>query len=122
VAILASAPAAPAVGGAGNGLATFIPLILIFLFIYFIMLRPQNKAQKERSAMLSDVRENDEVITIGGIHGTVVSVEEDDDFVIVEVAADVRLKFQRIAIHDISSRDWREEYPQFQKKGMFSRK
>ena len=62
----------------GNSLAQFIPLILIFVIFYFFLIRPQQKRVKEHKNMVSSLKRGDEVITSGGIIGTVDRVMEDD--------------------------------------------
>jgi len=62
----------------GSGFAQFIPLILIFVIFYFFLIRPQQKKIKDHKAMVADLKRGDEVITSGGIFGTIEKVHEDD--------------------------------------------
>jgi len=62
----------------GSGIAQFIPLILIFVIFYFFLIRPQQKKVKEHKVMVQSLKRGDEVITSGGILGTVDRVLEDD--------------------------------------------
>ena len=62
----------------GSGFAQFIPLILIFVIFYFFLIRPQQKRVREHKEMVSSLKRGDEVITSGGIIGTVDRVMEDD--------------------------------------------
>ena len=62
----------------GQGIAQFIPLILIFIIFYFFLIRPQQKRVKDHKAMVEDLKRDDEVITSGGIIGIVDRVLEDD--------------------------------------------
>ena len=62
----------------GQGIAQFIPLILIFVIFYFFLIRPQQKRVKEHKAMVEALKRGDEVITSGGIIGTVERIMEDD--------------------------------------------
>ena len=62
----------------GQGLAQFIPLILIFVIFYFFLIRPQQKRVKDHKAMVESLKRGDEVITSGGIIGVVDRVMEDD--------------------------------------------
>ena len=62
----------------GSGFAQFIPLILIFVIFYFFLIRPQQKKAKEHKSMVAALKRGDEVITSGGIIGTVDRVMEDD--------------------------------------------
>ena len=89
----AQAAAAPAAGG---GIASFLPLILMFVAMYFLMIRPQMKRQKETKAMLEALTKGDEVVTQGGVIGKISKLGE--TFVNVEVANGVELQVQRAAI------------------------
>ncbi len=89
----AQAGAAPAVGG---GIASFLPLVLMFVALYFLMIRPQMKRQKETKAMLEALAKGDEVVTQGGVIGKITKLGE--TFVNVEVANGVELQVQRVAI------------------------
>ena len=62
----------------GQGIAQFIPLILIFVIFYFFLIRPQQKRVKDHKAMVSALKRGDEIITSGGIIGTIDRVMEDD--------------------------------------------
>ncbi len=86
----------PTNGGAPNPLATFLPFILIFVIFYFFIIRPQQKRQKEKQKMLEALQKGDKVVTIGGIHGRVVSV--DGDTVLLEVDEDTKIRFDKNAI------------------------
>jgi preprotein translocase subunit YajC len=80
----------------GGGLAQFVPLILIFVVMYFLLIRPQQKKMKTHQAMVAALGKGDEVTTNGGILGKIVSL--DDSFVSVEIAQNVTIKIQRGAI------------------------
>jgi preprotein translocase subunit YajC len=97
---LMGAPAG-AEGSAGSSLFSFLPLIAIVAIFYFLILRPQNKKQKETQKMLSALKKGDRVVTIGGIHGVIQSVKEST--VIVKVDDNVKLEFNRSAIASVSS-------------------
>ena len=79
--------------GTGSGIAQFIPLILIFVIFYFFLIRPQQKRVKEHQLMVSSLKRGDEVITSGGIIGTVEKVLEDDR---IEVLVGDNVKVQII--------------------------
>lgn len=70
--------------GSMGGLMQFLPFLLIFLVIYFLMIRPQSKKQKKQREMLSNLKAGDEIITIGGIHGTIAGIREKDNALIVK--------------------------------------
>jgi len=84
-------------GAAGSGgIVTFLPMIALFVIFYFLLIRPQQKRQKEHKNMVADLAKGDEIVTMGGILGKIVAVSE--NFVTVEVAAGTELKIQRVAI------------------------
>lgn len=74
----------------------FLPLILLFVIFYFLLIRPQQKRQKDHEKMVSQIQKNDEVVTAGGLHATVVAVNEKT--VSLRVADNVRLEFDKSAI------------------------
>ena len=77
----------------GQGIAQFIPLILIFVIFYFFLIRPQQKRAKDHLAMVASLKRGDEVITSGGMIGTVERVLEDDR---IEVLVTDNVKVQII--------------------------
>ncbi len=77
----------------GSPMVHFIPIILIFGIFYFLLIRPQKQKQDEHKTMVSGLKKNDEVITAGGIHGTVVNVK--DRSVIVRVDDNVKIEIER---------------------------
>ena len=85
----AFAQAAP--GGAAGAFTSFVPLILIFAIMYFLLIRPQQKKLKEHKAMIEALRRGDQVVTQGGIVGKVTKVQE-DGMVEVEIAEGVKVK------------------------------
>ena len=82
---------AQAAGGAGGAFASFIPLILIFAIMYFLLIRPQQKKLKDHQAMVNAVRRGDQVVTQGGIVGKVAKVKEDGE-IEVEIAEGVKVR------------------------------
>jgi len=92
---IAYAQGAASAGGAG-GLASFVPLILIFVVFYFLLIRPQQKKAKEHKAYLNDLKKGEKIITSGGIHGRITSLT--DSTVTVEIAENVRVKVTRASI------------------------
>ena len=58
------------------GILNFIPLIFIFLIFYFLIIKPQKKKQKEHQEMVTNLKKNDEVVTTGGLYGTIVNIKE----------------------------------------------
>jgi len=90
----------PGTGGAGDLIGMLLPMVLIFGAMYFIMIRPQRKKDKKVKAMLSNLKVTDRVTTIGGIHGTITGIK--DDNVTLSVGKDnVQLVMARWAIRSI---------------------
>ena len=79
-----------------NPLVNLTPVILIFLVMYMLLIRPQQKQQKDLARMQADLKKNDTVVTIGGVHGTVVNVK--DQTVTLRVDDNVRLEVDKTAI------------------------
>jgi preprotein translocase subunit YajC len=84
---------APAAGADSGGLMSFLPLVLMFVVLYFIMIRPQMKRQKETRAMLEALAVGDEIVTVGGILGKVTSMK--DQILIVEIATGTEVQVQK---------------------------
>ncbi len=94
----AFAQAAPAAAGGSteSTLLSLLPLVLMFVVLYFIMIRPQMKKQKEHKAMVEALAKGDEVIIAGGVLGRVAKLG--DSFINVEVAGNVELQVQRASV------------------------
>ncbi|MDR3356801.1 MAG: preprotein translocase subunit YajC [Spirochaetaceae bacterium] len=88
---------------------SFAPFIVIIAIFYFLIIRPQNKKQKETQRMLSDLKKGDKVITVGGVHGTIASVR--DGSVVLKVDDNVKIEFTRSAVASVVSAS-REEKPE----------
>ncbi|GAA4854095.1 preprotein translocase subunit YajC [Paenibacillus vulneris] len=98
--LLAAADTA-AQGGLQGYLYTYGPLVLMFVVLYFLLIRPQQKRQKTRNMMLGNLKKGDKVVTIGGLHGTI--LELGDDTVILRVNDVTKLTFERSAINSVQS-------------------
>ncbi len=85
-----------ATGGAESSLMSLLPLVLMFVVLYFIMIRPQMKKQKEMKAMIEALAKGDEVVIAGGVIGRIAKLG--DSFLGVEVANGVELQVQRGAV------------------------
>ncbi len=87
-------------GGAaqGGGIMSFLPIIAIFMVLYFLMIRPQAKRQKEQRQMLAEIQQGEEIVTIGGIHGTVSGIREADNSLIVKIADNTKIIIDRSAV------------------------
>lgn len=96
--LLEAAPTAPA--ASGNPFGSLIFFVAIFAIMYFLMIRPQQKRQKEMQRMLDSLQVNDRVITSSGILGRVTSIKPDKNIVVVEIddTNKIRVEFQRSAI------------------------
>lgn len=89
-------------GGALGSIMSFAPLILIFVVMYFFMIRPQKKREKQIQEMRSKIEVGDEIVTAGGIIGRVVSIR--DDSVVVETGSDrSKIRIARWAIQTNST-------------------
>ena len=80
-------------------LANFMPIAIMLLIFYFLLYRPQKKAQKERQEMLDALKVGSRVITIGGIYGTIVSLS--DDIVKLKIAENVEIEMARASINGV---------------------
>ena len=84
----------------GSGFAQFVPLILIFVIFYFFLIRPQQKKVKEHKSMVAGLKRGDEVITSGGIVGTIERVHEDDK-VDLSISENVTVKVVKSTIQNL---------------------
>ncbi|MDR7332607.1 preprotein translocase subunit YajC [Roseateles asaccharophilus] len=95
----AYAQATTAAASPESGLLGMLPLVLMFVVLYFVMIRPQMKRQKEHKAMIEAVAKGDEVVTAGGIVGKISKLG--DNFIHLEVSTGVELQIQRSAITQV---------------------
>ena len=82
-----------------EGLASFLPFIIIFVLFYFMLIRPQMKQAKEHKALLGALKAGDEIISNSGMLGKIIKV--DDNYVALETGNNVELKFQKSAVHAV---------------------
>ncbi|UWQ18634.1 preprotein translocase subunit YajC [Jannaschia sp. M317] len=94
---------AQSAGGAAGAFGSFVPLILIFAIMYFLLIRPQQKKVKEHKAMVEALRRGDQVVTQGGIVGKVSKVKEDGE-IEVEIAEGVKVRVIRGTIAQVLSK------------------
>lgn len=87
---------AAATPGVESSLMSFLPIILMFVVLYFLMIRPQMKRQKEQKNMMEALANNDEIVTVGGILGKVTKVV--DGYVTVEIAQNTEVVIQKNAV------------------------
>ncbi len=85
-----------AAAGPMDGIMQFLPIILMFVVLYFLMIRPQQKKAKDHKALLAALSKGDEVVTHSGIAGRLTKVN--DDFVTIEIADNVEVRMQKQAV------------------------
>jgi preprotein translocase subunit YajC len=84
-----------------GGIGTIIPLILMFVLFYFLLIRPQQKRQKAVQKMQTDLKKGDKVVTIGGLHGFIDSIDENK--AVIKCGDGSRLTFDRNAIREVTA-------------------
>jgi preprotein translocase subunit YajC len=86
----------------GDGMLTnLLPLVLMFAIFYFLLIRPQQKKSKTRNAMLQALKKGDKVITVGGLHGTIEQITEDQ--IVLKVNESSKMTFERSAVNAVVS-------------------
>lgn len=85
----------------GSSYMTILMFVLIFVIFYFFIIRPQNKKQKETEKMINALKKGDKVITIGGIHGEVSAVRENEKTIVIKVEDGTKIEFSRSAISSV---------------------
>ena len=83
-------------GGAGSGVTQILFFAAIFAIFYFLLIRPQQRQKKERAQMIAAVKRGDRVVTTGGLHGTIVGLNEQT--VVLRIADQVRVEVDRAAL------------------------
>ncbi|QTM99935.1 preprotein translocase subunit YajC [Sediminibacillus dalangtanensis] len=84
-------------------LASLAPIILMFVIFYFLLIRPQQKKQKQVRQMQSDLKKGDKIITIGGMHGTVHALDEGT--LVLTTQDGTKITYDRSAVRDVISQD-----------------
>lgn len=90
-----------AAAATGSSWITFAPLIVMVILFYFLLIRPQQKRTKTRNMMLGNLKKGDKVVTIGGLHGTIMEIT--DDVVVLRVNDASKMTFDRSAINTVVS-------------------
>ena len=90
---------------AGSGLLQFLPIILMLVALYFFMIRGQRKDEKRRKALISELKKNDRVMTIGGMIAKVVSIDGDEVVLKIDEAANVKATYRKSAIQEVIADD-----------------
>ena len=93
-------PAYAQSGGGSDVVMGILPFVLIFVIMYFLIIRPQRQQMKQREAMLAAIRRNDTIVTGGGIVGKVIKVHDDGELD-VEIAKDMRVRMLRSMVSDV---------------------
>ena len=99
LAIFLAQGSSPAPASPGGGLLSILPFVFIFVIMYYVMLRPQMRRQKEAARLVSALKTGDRVITSSGIHGLISNVK--DTTVIVKVADNVKLEMEKTAVTNV---------------------
>ena len=88
--------------GETNPIVSFLPLILMFGVFYFLLIRPQQQKQKEQTNMLAKLEKNDEIITAGGVHATIVAVN--DKTATIRIAENVKVEIEKASISQVTKK------------------
>ena len=92
-------PGAPAAGQqSGGGLLGLLPIVIMFVIIYVLLILPQQRQQKKHAQMLKELQKGDKVIAAGGIHGTVVGVDDTRNIVVVKIDENVKIEVQKSTV------------------------
>ena len=106
-------PSAPVGTGAPSSpfgsLGSILPFVLMIPLFWFLLIRPQQKQQKERRALLEALKKNDQVLTIGGVYGTVMAVSDDQVTLKIDDTKDVRIRIARGSIQGVVKSKEKEE-------------
>ena len=86
-----------------NGLESFIPIILIFVIMYFLLIRPQQKKIKEHKNMVQNLKRGDSIVTAGGIVGKIVKATENSEEITVEISKGVNVNMIRSMVSDVKA-------------------
>lgn len=90
--------------GQGDFILSLVPLVAIFLIMYFLLIRPQQQKMKAHREQVASTRRGDRVVTGGGLIGTVVKVDDENDEIVVELAEGVRVRALRSSLMDVRSK------------------
>lgn len=90
---------APAAAGGDPGFMGLLPIVLMFVLLYFLMIRPQMKRAKEAKAMVESLQKGDEIITAGGVLGKITKINE--AYITVEIAANTEISVQKAAVQTL---------------------
>jgi len=88
----------PSGGSSGGGLMGLLPIIIMFVIIYLLLILPQQKQQKKHKEMLNTLQKGDKVVAAGGIHGTIVGVDEQRNIVVLKIDENVKIEVQKSTV------------------------
>lgn len=89
--------------GTGSVLGSFLPLIIVFVVFYIFLIRPQQIQQKKRREMLDGLKKGDKVVTVGGIHGEITAIQDDD--LTLRIADKVEIKLSRAGVSRVKGKE-----------------
>jgi preprotein translocase subunit YajC len=93
----------PEGGGSANPVASLLPFVLMFVVLYLLILRPQMKKQKQQQRMIDELEKGDEIVTSGGIHGTILNLK--DDIIVLKIAENVKIELARSAVTRVKNKE-----------------
>lgn len=96
--ILMSAQPSGGEGGAGSMLVSLVPIILIFVIFWLLLIRPQQKRQKEHKKLLTELRKGDKVVTNGGMFGVISSLNDEKNLVVLRIAENTKIEILKSSI------------------------
>ena len=90
----------------GAGIMAYLPFILILAIMYFLMIRPQAKRQKEKQVMLQSLKKGDKVVTIGGIHGTIAGFKDKEKrTILLQVDSNTKITINKASVSNLSDKN-----------------
>ena len=87
-----------------GGFAAFLPFVLIMFIIYFLMIRPQTKQQKEKESMREGLKKGDKIVTMGGIYGTIQGFKQKNKLVVIKVDNNTNLTISKTAVTGLAGK------------------
>ena len=91
-------------GEGSSGFGAMLPLVLMFVVVYLLIIRPQHKKQKRHKVMIDALKKGDRVVTSGGVHGTIIGIKEKENILVMQVAKDVRIEVSRGSISQVNEK------------------
>ncbi|MDD3654225.1 MAG: preprotein translocase subunit YajC [Desulfotomaculaceae bacterium] len=93
--------------GFSSQYGSILYIVALFAILYFMMIRPQQQRQKKHEEMVRNLKVDDRVITVGGLYGTIIKIK--DDYIVLRVAENVRLKYQKNAVAQVTVEESEKE-------------